>query len=86
MKATFTKSTGHLTVETSVGTFSNELPESEHDLYDTWLGNDDYDVNVFEYDDPKNPGRFIATLYEVDKSPGGGIIGEGLETCQVEIL
>ena len=39
------------------------LPEGSNEVYDTWLGDEDFDINVFqdEYD-----GDFKATLYAVE--------------------
>lgn len=85
MKCTFNTTTNQLSAFTKVGQFHSEQHIS--DLYDTWMGNDEYDINVFcENEDAETP-TFKATLYKCKPvKDGGGIIDNPIETCLVELL
>lgn len=83
MKATFNTETSQVVVETSVGDFTGE--RDYDDLFDTWLGTDKHDVNVFCEDEDAEQLVFKATLYDYDENRGG-MIDVPLETCVVEFV
>ena len=67
---------GQLTVTTSVGNFAKE--ESWVGLFDTWLGNDDYEIHVF-YEEKEDVFKALLYLNEIT-------LQNSIENCIIEIL
>lgn len=79
MNAQFNAQSGLLTVNTSIGVFTEEF----NDITDSWMDiGKEHDLNVFEQD-----GEYFCTLFSINPNfLETGESGELIEECKLDII